>query len=118
MLAVTDATLDGLVLELLLHGVGVDVLGLVLGVLAPVGAQAEDDVLADRRRVHLRADAVLLGEAELAPCLALGDAGVHDLAVRHQADASGRLDLLAVLVVSVGDGRLRSVLVLEGLRGR
>lgn len=60
MLAVTDTTLDGLVLELLLHGVGVRVLVLVLGVLAPVGAEAEDDVLGHRCCVHLWASAVLL----------------------------------------------------------
>lgn len=98
MFSVTDTALDRLVLELLLHGVGVGVLRLVLRVLAPVGAEAEDDVLADRRRVGLGAGAVLLGQAKLGPGLALGHARVHDLAVCHEADAASRLHFLAVVV--------------------
>lgn len=115
MLAVTDTTLDRLVLELVLHGVGLSVLGLVLGVLLPVGREAEDDVLADRGRVALGALLVVGRQAKLAPCLALGDARVDDLAVRHEADSPGGLDLLAILVVAVGDGGLGAVLVLDGL---
>jgi hypothetical protein len=118
MLAVTDTTLDGLVLELVLHGVGGGVLGLVLGVLLPVGRQAEDDVLADRRRVALRARLVVGRQAELGPRLALGHARVDHLAVRHQANAPRRLHLLAVLIVAVRDARLGAVLVLDRLGGR
>ena len=115
MLAVTDTTLDGLILKLLLHGVGIGVLGLVLGVALPVGGQAEDNVLAHTGCVHLGALGVLLGQAELGQDLALGDAGVDDLAVRHHADASCGLDLLAVLIVAVCDCCLGAVLVLNGL---
>lgn len=118
MFSVTDTTLDGLVLELVLHGVGLGVLGLLLGVLLPVGREAEDDVLADRGGVALGADLVVGRQAELAPGLALGDARVDDLAVRHQADPPGGLDFLALLVVAVGDGRLGAVLVLDGLGRR
>lgn len=51
MLAVADTALDLLVLELVLHALGVGVLALVLGLLLPVGRGAEDDVLAHRRGV-------------------------------------------------------------------
>lgn len=61
MFAVANTALDGLVLQLLLHGVRVGVLALVLGILSPVGAEAEDDVFANRGRVELRAGAILLG---------------------------------------------------------
>lgn len=47
MFAVANTTLHLLVLQLVLHGLGVRVLALVLGVLAPVDAGSEDDVLAD-----------------------------------------------------------------------
>lgn len=103
MLAVADAALDLLVLELVLHGHGVGVGLLVLGVLAPVGRGAEDDVLADRGGVVGRAEGVLLRGAELGPALALGHARVDDLLVRDEADAAGRLDFLAVFVVAVLD---------------
>lgn len=44
MFAVANTALDFLVLELVLHSLGVGVGALVLGVLAPVDAGAEDDV--------------------------------------------------------------------------
>lgn len=118
MLTVTDSALDRFVLELVFHSGGVDVLGFVLGVLAPVGRQAENDVLAHAGRIHLRALGIFGRQAELGPSLALSDAGVDDLAVCDHADAPGRLDLLAVLVESVGDGGLGAILVLDRLGWR
>ena len=118
MLAVTDTALDLLVAQLVLHRLGVGVRLLVLGVLAPVGAGAEDDVLAHRGGVGDGALRVLGAVAELGPRLAVRHAGVHALRVRRVAHAAGRLDLLAVLVDVVGDDGLRAVLVAERLGGR
>ena len=118
MLAVANTALDLLVLELVLEGVGVGVLGLVFLVLLPVRRRPEDDVLADRGRIVRRASAVLSALAELGPRLALGHAGVDDLAVGGEADPSGRLHLLALVIVSEADDGLGAVLVLDGLRGR
>lgn len=118
MLAVADTALDLLVLELVLHGLGVGVLALVLGVLAPVGRRPEDDVLADGGGVGGRAHGVLGGGAKLGPRLALGHAGVDDLAVGDVADAPCGLDLLAVVVVAVLDDGGAAVLVLDLLHRR
>lgn len=118
MLAVTDTALDLLVLQLVLHLLRVRVLGLVLGILAPVDAGPEDDVLADGRRVMGRAGAVLCALAELAPGLAVGDARVDGLGVRDVADAARRLHSLALVIVAIGDGGLGAVLVGDGLGRR
>lgn len=118
MLAVADTALDLLVLELVLHRLGVGVLALVLGVLAPVDAGAEDDVLADRRRVGGRAHGVLLALTKLAPRLAVGNAGVDGLGVRDIADAARRLHFLALVIVAECDDGLGAVLVGDGLGGR
>lgn len=118
MFAVADTALDGLVLELLLHGVGVGVLGLVLGILTPVGAETEDDVLADRRGIGLGTGAILLRQTKLGPGLAFRYAGVDDLTVCNHTNTAGCLDLLAILVESICDCGFRTVLVLDGLRGR
>lgn len=101
MLSRTDTTLDLLVLELVLHGLCAGIGALVLLVLAPVNAGAEDDVLADGGGVSGRAVGVLGALTELAPCFAVGDAGVHGLLVGGVADAAGRLDFVAVLVDAV-----------------
>lgn len=118
MLAVADTALDLLVLQLVLHGLGVGVLALVLGVLAPVEGRLEDDVLADRGGVGGRTGAVLGAKAELGPRLAVGDAGVDDLAVGDVADASCSLDLLAVVVQAVLDDGRAAILVGDLLGGR
>lgn len=118
MLAVTDTALDLLVLELVLHGDGVGVLGLVAGVLAPVNRGLEDDVLADRGGVRRRAGAVPARLPELGPRLPLRHPWVHHLAVLDQPDPPRRLDLLPVLVVAVLDHRRASVLVGYLLRRR
>lgn len=110
-----DAALDLLVLELVLHALGVGVLALVLGLLLPVGRGPEDDVLADRGGVGRGPRGVAAREAKLGPLLALGDARVDDLAVGDEADAAGGLDGLAVLVEAVGDDGLCAVAVLDGL---
>ncbi len=117
MLAVADTALDLLVLELVLHALRVRVLALVLGLLAPVRAGLEDDVLADGRGVGRRSRGVGGAQAEFRPRLALGDAGVDDLAVRDEADPPRRLDLLAILVEAVLDDGCCSVLVLNLLDG-
>ena len=49
MLAVTDTTLDFLVLQLVLHASGLSLL--LLRILAPVAARSEDDVLSYTRGV-------------------------------------------------------------------
>ena len=58
-----------------------------------------------------------IGDVEVV-LLAGGDARVDHLAAGGQADAARRLDLLSVLVVAPGDGRLGAVLVRDGLRRR
>lgn len=116
MLAVANTALDLLVLELVLHGLSVGVLALLLLVLAPVHARAEDDVLADRGGVGCGTDRVARAVAKLAPGLALGDAGVDLFRVRGVADAAGRLDLLVLLVEAVRDDGLGAIPVADGLR--
>lgn len=119
MLSVTDTTLDFLVLQLVLHSLGVGILCLVLGVLAPVDAGSEDDVLTNRGGIGGRAAAVLGALAEFAPCFSVGDARVDSLLVGDVTNATGGLDLLALVVVSVCDDGLGTVLVRDGLgRGK
>lgn len=115
MLSTADTTGDGLVLELLLHALGVGVLGLILGLLLPVGAGTEDDVLAHRGGIVCGAGAIAGRQTELGPLLALGDTGVDDLTVCNEADTAGSLDGLSVLVEVVGDDGLGTVAVLDGL---
>ena len=117
MLAVADTALDLLVLELVLHALRVRVLALVLGLLAPVRAGLEDDVLADGRGIRHRSGRVRGAQAEFRPRLALGDAGVDDLLVGDEADSPRRLDLQAILVEAVLDDRCCSVLILHLLDG-
>ncbi len=111
MLAVADTALDLLVLELVLHGLGVGVLGLVLCILAPVDRRLEDDVLAHRCRVGRGTGGILGALSEFGPRLAVGHSRVHDLAVGDKADPPRRLDLLPVVVVSVLDDGCAAVLV-------
>jgi len=118
MLAVADTALDLLVLELVLHGLGVGVLALVLRILAPVGRGLEDDILAHRGGVGGGAVAVLGARAELGPTLALSDTRVDDLTVGDEADPPCRLDLLVLVVVVVLDDGGAAVLVGDLLRGR
>lgn len=122
MLLRADTALNLLVLELVLHALGVGVLALVLGLLLPVGRGPEDDVLADRGGVRGGSRGVVARQAELGPLLALGDARVDHLAVGDEADAAGRLDGLPVLVEVVRDDGLCAVAVLNrlvaGERGR
>lgn len=118
MLAVTDTALDLLVAKLVLHGLRVGVGLLVLGVLAPVGAGPEDDVLAHGGRVGDGPLRVLGAVAELGPGLAVRHPRVHALRMRRVSHTAGRLDLLAVLVDVVGDDGLGAILVAERLRRR
>lgn len=117
MLAVADTAFDLLVPELVLHGLGVRVVGLVLGLAAPVDAGAEDDVLADGGGVGDGARGVLGRVAELGPCLALGHARVDDLAAHDVADPPRCLHLLSGIVEAVLDDGPGAVLVLD-LLGR
>lgn len=118
MFAVANTALDLLVLELVLHGLSVGIVALVLGVLAPVDAGAEDNVLTDRRRVRGRAVSVLCAGAKLGPRLSVSDAGVDLFGVCGVADSAGRLHFLAVVVEAVCDDGLGSILVGDGLGGR
>lgn len=99
MLSVTDTTLDLLVLQLVLHGLCVGVGGLVLGILSPVDAWSEDDVLTDRGGIGGRAGGILDAQAELAPCFSVSDARVYSLGVGDVSDATSGLDLLVLIVV-------------------
>lgn len=116
MFAVANATLDLLVLELVLHRLGVGVLALVLGVLAPVDAGPKDDVLANGGSVWGRPRAVLCAEAELAPGLPVSNSGVDRLLVCDISDASSRLYFLSLIVVSKYDDCFRPILVGNRLR--
>lgn len=116
MLTVADTALDLLVLELVLHGLGVGVGGLILLGLSPVDAWSEDDVLADGGGVGGRAGRILCAEAELGPGFSVGDAGVYGLGVGGEANSAGGLDLSAVVIVTECDDGLCSILVGDGLR--
>lgn len=118
MLSVTDTALDLLILQLVLHGLRGCVATVLLGILAPVDTGSEDDVLGHRGGIGGRAGRVLGAEAELGPRFSVRDSGVHGLGVGDVSDAASGLDLLAFIVVLVGDDRLGSVLVGDGLGGR
>lgn len=109
MLSSTDTALDLLSLQLVFHGSWLWLL--LLGILAPVDAWPEDDVLADSGGIQSWASLVLSGESELAPLLALRDARGDDLLDDGCANAAGGLDLLSVLVQAVCDDSLGSILV-------
>jgi hypothetical protein len=118
MLSAANTTLDLLVLELGLHGLSASIGIALLLILAPVNAGAEDDVLAHRGGIGSRTVAVLGARAELAPCFAVGHAGVHGLCVCDVSNAASGLDLVALVVVVEGDDSLSAVLVGDGLGGR
>jgi hypothetical protein len=118
MLAVTDTTLHLLVLQLVLHGLGVGIGGLVLGILAPVHAWSEDDVLANGGGIVGRSWGVLGALAELGPGFPVSDSRVHGLGVGDVSDAASGLDLLAIVIVSISNDRLGSILVGDSLGGR
>lgn len=109
MLSSTDTALDLLALQLVLHRSSLWLL--LLGILAPVDAWLEDDVLADGGGVHSWSSLVLSGKSELAPLLALCDTRGDNLLHNGCADAACGLDLLAVIVQAVCDDRLGSILV-------
>lgn len=116
MPAIADTALDLLVLELGLHGLGVLVGALLLGILTPGDAGSEDDVLADGGGVGGRARGVFGAQAELGPRFSVRDTGVDCLGLGDVADATSCLDLLALVIVSVGDDGLSTILVRDGLR--
>ena len=118
MLAVADTALDLLVAELVLHRLRVRVVGLVLGLFAPVGRRPEDDVLADGGRVGRRSGRVLGRVAKFGPSLALRHPRVDDLAADHVTHPPGGLDLLPLIVEPVLDYGPCSILVLYLLRRR
>jgi hypothetical protein len=118
MLTIANTTLDLLVLELILHGLGGGVGGLVLLGLSPVDAWSEDDVLTDRGGVGSRAWGILCAEAELGPGFSVGDTGVYGLGVGNKSHSANGLDLSTVVVVSKRDDSLCSILVGNGLRLR
>ena len=109
MLPSTDTALDLLALQLVLHRSRLWLL--LLGILAPVDAWLEDDVLADSGGVHSWSSLVLSGQSELAPLLALRDTRGDNLLHHSCANAARGLDLLSVIVQAVCDNSLRSILV-------
>lgn len=109
MLSGTDTALDLLSLQLVLHRSWLWLL--LLGILAPVDAWLEDDVLADSGSIQSWASLVLSGESELAPLLPLRNARGDNLLDNGCANAAGGLDLLSVLVQAVCDDSLGSILV-------
>ena len=118
MLSVADTTLDLLVLQLVLHALSIGVVGLILGILAPVNAGSKDDVLADRGGIMGRTGTVFCASAKLAPCFAVGNARVHSLGVCGHANTARGLDFLTLVIVPECDGCLCAVFVRDGLRGR
>lgn len=118
MLTVANTTLDLLVLELVLHGLGGGVGGLLLLGLSPVDAWSEDDVLADGGGIGSRSWGILCTEAELGPGFSVGDAGVYGLGVGCESDAASGLNLATVVIVAECDDGLCSILVGNGLRLR
>ena len=122
VLATANTTLDLLVLELVLHAalLATVLLGL-LGLYLPVGAGAENNVLADGGGVERRAGGVALLETELGPRPALGDLRVDMFTDDVGLDAAGDLHFLVVIVEAVGDDGLGAVFVrghlLRGERG-
>lgn len=117
MLPVADSALHLLVPQLILHGLGVGILALVPGILAPVRRGAENNVLADGGGIVRGTGSIFGGLAKLGPSFTLGDAGVNDLAVSNVPDAAGGFHFLAFVVVPVLDDRCGAVLVLN-LLGR
>lgn len=109
MLSSTDTALDLLALQLVLHRSRLWLL--LLGILAPVDAWLEDDVLADGGGVHSWSSLVLSRKSELAPLLALRDTRGDNLFHNGCADAARGLDLLAIIVQAVCDDRLGSIFV-------
>lgn len=116
MLSVTDTTLDFLVLKLVLHAALLAALLLsLLGLYLPVGAWAEDDVLADGGGIESWAWGVALLEAKLGPRSALGHLRVDMFALDGGFDAARDLHFLVVVIETVGDHGLGAVLVLDHL---
>lgn len=111
MFAVANTTLDLLVLELVLHRLSVGVLALVLGVLAPVDAGSEDDVLTNGGGIGGRSGAVLCAEAKLGPGFSVSNSGVDRLLVCDISDTSSSLYFLSLVVVSKCNDCFGSILV-------
>jgi hypothetical protein len=116
MLAITDTAFDLLVLELVLHGLGVLVGALILGILAPGDAWSEDDVFTDGGGIGGRSRGIFGAQAELGPRFPVCDAGVHCLGLGDVADPTSRLYFLALIVVSIGDDSLSTIFVRDSLR--
>lgn len=118
MLAIADTALDLLVLELVLHGLGVRVGALLLGILAPGDAGSEDDVLADGGGIGGRSRGIFGAQAELGPRFPVGDAGVDCLGLGDIADPTSGLYFLALIVVSECDDGLGTIFIRDGLGRR
>lgn len=118
MLAIADTALDLLVLELVLHGLGVRVGALLLGILAPGDAGSEDDVLADGGGIGGRSRGIFGAQTELGPRFPVGDAGVDCLGLGDIADPTSGLYFLALIVVSECDDGLGTIFIRDGLGRR
>lgn len=111
MLALADTATDLLVPQLVLQGLLLRLLRLILAVLLPRHAGAEEDVLADGGGFRAGSSGMPLLETEFIPSFALGHARVDGLAVDGHADAPGGFDLFASVIDGVGYGGLGAVLV-------
>lgn len=131
MFPVTDATLDLLVLQLLLqasrvdaaarHNAAVPLFDILAFLLVPLPGDAgpEDDVLPNAGGIEARAHGMPLFETELGPLAACGDTGRDGFPDDGFADALGEFDFLAGVVEGVGDFGLGAVFVgCDGWRGK
>lgn len=112
VLATANTTLDLLVLQLILHTALLATVLLRLSRLKlPVDAGPENNVLTHGGRIERRSGRVALLQTELGPGPPLRDLRVDMFAHNGRFDPAGHLHLLAFVVESVGDDRLRAIFV-------
>lgn len=116
MLSHADPTFDLLVLELFLEAAFVRLVLLLIRL--PVDAGSEHYVLAHGGRVEGRPWCMALLEAELGPRFPLGHSRVDMLLDDRSSNLARSLYLFAVVVETIGDDRLRAVLIAYDLLGR
>jgi hypothetical protein len=109
MFSVTDTTFDLLILQLIFHTSHFRLL--LFRILPPIHAGFENDVLANGRGVYRRTSFIFCREAEFRPRLALSNARVHNFFDDGGTDAAGCFNFLAILIETVSDYRLCTILV-------
>jgi hypothetical protein len=129
MLPITDTTFDLLVLQLILHTSSLGLL--LLGVLTPVCARSENDVLTANLLgskfsigkgdhepntccIGSRSSAILGREPKLRPLFPLRNSWIHNLLMYREPDSASSLDLLAIIVPSPADYGLSTILICSG----